>query len=357
MYLLLLLGALLSLDAGASPAAHPTVDGHSRELAESARRAAGILAERHQGPGYWLTAHTVEARFQAPSPELNTFTNAVMIDILDPVAKDAGIAGVLGRTRAFLANQIEADGLVRYHGLPDAPTMWKLGCVITPDSDDTALVWRISPGANRELLARALATLGQFRTTDGLYRTWLAPQDRYKCIDPGRDPNPADIAIQMHVLMLLAQVDAPAALALCAAVSRRSSDDDVWVYYGKAPLIPMLRLADLHKVGCPLNLPQSRLETTVPGQGVWLEVVRLLDRMERGQPTAPEHSRAAALLRQLATDGFSLTKGTPPLLYHNDFTASVRRFYWSEDVGYALWLRLYFASQRAWSKQREPVPM
>jgi len=30
----------------------------------------------------------------------------------------------------------------------------------------------------------------------------------------------------------------------------------------------------------------------------------------------------------------------PPLLYHNDLTATVPRYYWSEDVGYALWLRL-----------------
>jgi hypothetical protein len=34
----------------------------------------------------------------------------------------------------------------------------------------------------------------------------------------------------------------------------------------------------------------------------------------------------------------------PPLLYHNDLSASVKRFYWSEDVGYALWLRLYEAA-------------
>jgi hypothetical protein len=31
------------------------------------------------------------------------------------------------------------------------------------------------------------------------------------------------------------------------------------------------------------------------------------------------------------------------LLYHNDLTATVPRYYWSEDVGYALWLRLAHA--------------
>src|SRR6202051_4425047 len=50
----------------------------------------------------------------------------------------------LERARRFLTAQIEANGLVRYHGLPDAPTIGTLGCAITPDSDDTSLVWRIA---------------------------------------------------------------------------------------------------------------------------------------------------------------------------------------------------------------------
>jgi hypothetical protein len=33
---------------------------------------------------------------------------------------------------------------------------------------------------------------------------------------------------------------------------------------------------------------------------------------------------------------------SPPLLYHNDLTASVPRFYSSEEMGHALWLRLHF---------------
>jgi hypothetical protein len=48
-----------------------------------------------------------------------------------------------------------------------------------------------------------------------------------------------------------------------------------------------------------------------------------------------------ALLTQLARDDFAALRENPPLLYHNDLTASVRRYYWSEDVGYALWLRLH----------------
>jgi hypothetical protein len=308
-----------------------------------------VLAQRQQSAGYWLTKFTDTARFEHPREEMNTFVNAVMIDVAAPVAEAAGLAGVLGRARDFLANQIEAGGLVRYHGRPDAPTIGSLGCAITPDADDTALVWRVAPG-ERELLAMALATLGRFRTADGLYRTWLAPQDRYACIDPGKDPNPADIAIQIHVLMLLAQADPPAARALCQALGKRSADEDIWVYYKMSPLLVILRQTDLRKAGCPLQLPQARLQTSVPGQEVWIEASQLLQRMDSAEARRAAYTRTAELLGKLAGDGFSLLARTPPLLYHNDLTASVHRFYWSEELGYALWLRLYFENERARSR-------
>ena len=331
-------------------AAENEADRRDRDLANSARRAAKVLAERQQGPGYWLTAFTDTARFEQPHQEMNTFINAVMIDVAGPVAEAAGLVGVLGRARDFLTNQIEAGGLVRYHGRPDAPTIGSLGCAITPDSDDTALVWRVAASEHPELRSMALATLGRFRTADGLYQTWLAPQDRYECINPGKDPNPADIAIQMHVLMLLAQADPPAARALCEALQKRSADEDIWVYYKMAPPIVLLRLADLQKAGCPLQLPQTRLQTTVPGQEVWIEAIQRLQRIGSAEGSVAAWSETADLLRRLADDGFSLLARAPPLVYHNDLSASVRRFYWSEELGYALWLRLYFANERARSR-------
>jgi hypothetical protein len=367
MYLLLVLLWALSTDVLAVPDARVSLaaSGYAaqasageidpahlrRELAASARLAAKTIAEHQQASGYWLTAYTLEARFERPRREMNTFTNAVLSDIAGPVAERAGIAGALQRMRAFLASQIEADGLVRYHGRPDAPTIGRLGCVITPDADDTALVWRITPAADRELLAKALATLDRFRAPNGLYMTWLAPQKRYRCIDPGRNPNPTDIAIQMHVLMLLAGVDPPAARALCTALSKEAGDGDIWVYYEIAPFIPLLRLADVHAAGCPLQLPESRVRP-VAGQELWVEAARMLARIEQGRARPADHVRADDLLRRLSADGFSLVKASPPLLYHNDLTARLKRFYWSEDVGYALWLRLYFENERTRPHER-----
>jgi hypothetical protein len=313
---------------------------------DSIRQAVAALTRRQQVPGYWLTSYTDEPRFESPRLEMNVFVNSVMIDLLDPVSTAAGLGDSLERARHYLAGQIEDGGLVRYHGRPDAPTIGTLGCVITPDADDTALVWRIAPGAHPELLPTALATLDRFRAPDGLYRTWLAPRDRYQCIDPGKDANPADVGIQMHVLMLLAQADPPAAHALCGALERAIAEDRIWVYYRAAPLLPILRQVDLQRAGCSLQLPPSRLQTTVPGQEIWVAAARLLQRILGAKGPAPTSAEILALLQSLSQDDFSSLRRSPPLLYHNDLTASVRRYYWSEELGYAIWLRLYFENER-----------
>lgn len=330
------------------------VKDQKQALAEAMLSAAKAIAAKQQAPGYWLTTFTGVTRYESPQPEMNTYTNAAMIDIAGPIAASAGISAEIERARAFLTRQIESGGLVRYHGVPDAPTIGTLGCAITPDSDDTALVWRVAPSTDRTRLAAARATLDNFRTTDGLYRTWLASPDAYRCIDPGKDPNPADIGIQMHIFMLLATLDPAAAHRLCVALESRLDDDAVWVYYKNAPPMILLRLADLDKAGCQLRPPISRLQTHVEGQQQWVDLIDVLLKLESKTPSQVPLSTVTEQLRAMAADDFSQVAKNPPLVYHNDLSATVRRYYWSEELGYALWLRLYFAYEHALSMQ--PCP-
>jgi hypothetical protein len=285
-------------------------------------------------------------RFREPRQEMNTFLTALLVDLLDPLPATSGLQDNLQRARQHLTSQIESGGLVRYHGLSDSPGIGTFGCVITPDTDDTALVWRIAPDPDRGRLTAALATIDRYRTPEGLYRSWLAPREAYQCLDPGSDPNPADVAIQMHLLLLLSKVRPPAAQALCEALLNVVDDDRHWVYYRKTPLVPILRLPDLRRAGCELTLPQSRMRTDVPGQPIWVSVARLVaGPAMAGGPTA-DAVLLRAILRELARDDFALIRTNPPLLYHNDLTATVPRYYWSEDAGYALWLRLYDTYER-----------
>jgi hypothetical protein len=318
----------------------------SDDLHESFKKAAARLREHQQPEGYWLTAYTREPLFSEPRPEMNTFLTALLVDLLGPVAAAGGLQDSQERARRHLTRQIEPDGLVRYHGLPDGPGIGTLGCAITPDTDDTALVWRVAPPSDRSRLTAALATIDRYRTREGLYRSWLAPREGYQCLDPGRDPNPADVAIQMHLLLLLSEARPAAGRELCEALRHVIDEDRLWVYYQKTPLVPILRLTDLRRTGCELTLPESRMRTDVPGQQIWLSVVRMLAGATIPGGPPPDASVIRPILRELARDDFSLIRTNPPLLYHNDLTATVRRYYWSEDAGYALWLRLYDDDQR-----------
>ena len=311
----------------------------SAGLADDLRKAASRLNADQKPDGFWLTAFTTGTRYVDPHPEMNTFLTSLLVDLLDPVAAESGLVENVTRARRHLTDQIEPGGLVRYHGLPDAPWIGTLGCKITPDTDDTALVWRIAPPTDRRPLASALATIERYQTADGLYRSWLAPRAGYQCLDPGRDPNPTDIAIQMHLLLLLAKERPAAAHALCDALRRFIDDDRIWVYYRRTPLVPMLRIGDLHDAGCDLTLPERRMHMEIAGQAIWFEAVQMI-------ASGADRLRMQAVLRALAQDDFKAVRNNPPLLYHNDLTATVPRYYWSEDVGYALWLRLYRAYER-----------
>ena len=326
-------------------AAMPQQSASVADLDAMAARAASLLRKRQTGDGFWLTSHTKEPLYEAPQQEMNTYLTSMLADLLTPIARRRSLDDVLERARQHLAAQIESDGLVRYHGLPEGPTIGTLGCVITPDADDTALAWRIAGrGASDPRRQRMLGELARYRDARGLYRTWLAPQEEYQCLNPGRDPNPTDVAIQMHVYLMLRELDPPAARNLCSALRRSFVDEDIWVYYAEAPLVPYLRSAELRKLGCAIPLPTERLSLPAAGQEVWSEAVRRLAETTASPPDANARQAIRNLLVRIGSDDFAQVRRSPPMLYHNDLSATVKRFYWSEDFGYALWLRLYEAA-------------
>lgn len=315
-----------------------------RKLDAMADYAALLLRER-QRQGFWLTSYTQGLGYEAPQQEMNTYLTAMLVDLLAPIAPQRNLDDVVDHARKHLAAQIESDGLVRYHGLPNASTIGRLGCVITPDADDTALAWRIAgPGAGDPRAQLMLQSLNRYRDARGLFRTWLAPRNEYQCLDPGTDPNPADVVIQMHIYLMLREFDKPAAEDLCTALQRSYEDEGIWTYYAKAPLVPYLRSAELQQLGCVMPLPAERLAAPAPGQELWSEAVRLFVQAKTSPQDEKVRLAIRNLLMRLGRDDFALLRSPPPMLYHNDLSATVKRYYWSEDFGYALWLRLYEAA-------------
>jgi hypothetical protein len=324
----------------------------AQDLAGAFAQATESIRRHQTAEGYWTTAVTRRPLFEGPTTEVNVFTPAVIIDLLDPVAREVGLAGELANGREYLRHQIEATGLVRYHGDPGA-TIANRGCEIPPDADDTALVWRIAPAPDGHLRTAARREIERYRDGDGLYRTWLAGEDAYRCFYAryaGREWNPPDVAVEMHIYLFLAERDAGAARRLCEALRRRMDDDRIWVWYTIAPLLPLLREVDLARKGCSLQVPQGRVERAVTGQERYLSQSRLLRRLlldeNRRAAARPSPDPYLRALRDGAAGGFAALAQSPPLLYHNDLSAAPPHYHWSEDFGYGLWLRLYVETAR-----------
>jgi hypothetical protein len=315
----------------------------SGDLAADARAMERQLIADQNPDGFWLTSFTSSNRFAEPNLEMNTFVTSMMVSILEPIADGNGLAGSLAKARRHLGQQIEANGLVRYYGRTKSP--W-FGGTITPDSDDTALVWSVATDANPSLLPGVLATLRAYRTEEGLYRTWLAPEAEFQGINRGSDPNPVDVGIQMDLLVFFAKFDPPGARLLFEALRGAMGEEQIWVYYKETPLIPLLRAVDLGRLGYTLSLSGRVSQSTVAGQSGWNQLCMLLGITLGGHDEGAPASTARSILRSLAKNGVSGIRGNPPLLYHNDSTASIHRYYWSQDIGYALWLRLYSKIRR-----------
>ena len=135
-------------------------------------------------------------------------------------------------------------------------------------------------------MVAARREIERYRTKDGLYRTWLADERTYRCFYTryaGSQWNPPDVAVEMHVYLFLAGHDSAAAGPLCEALRRRMDDDHIWVWYTVAPLIPVLREADLARMGCALRVPESRVARALPGQEPYLTQTRLLNSLLVGE--------------------------------------------------------------------------
>jgi hypothetical protein len=313
-------------------------------LSRSFTRAADAVRRGQQAAGYWSTAVTPGPAFATVTSETNTFTPAIIVDLLGPVAAEAGLGDVLDRARDYLRRQIEPTGLVRYHGNPGPVEASQRGCELPPDVDDTSLTWRIAPREEPELLREARGAIQQYRAESGLYRTWIADPQAYRCFYTAffpRDPNPADVGIQMHAYLFFDKYDRDAARALCTALRGRLGDSRIWVWYARAPLLPLLREVDLARAGCRLRVSDERLHTAVPGQDLYMTQGRLFRELLAGSEGTSIRKRAISLLAELATADFERIAENPPLLYHNALSASPPHYHWSSEVGYALWLRLY----------------
>jgi len=214
-----------------------------------------------------------------------------------------------------------------------------------------------APGGFAVLDARDFSIAERWERDAGgiefMYDFWYQPRQNALVTSEWGAPNtfkdgfnPADVAVQMHIYLFLASRHPDAARSLCDALRPRMEDDRIWVYYEVAPFIPRLREVDLALRGCAVRVPERRLRGQPAGQVPYLELAELRRRLLMKEDGAAARDSLRVLLARLARDGFAAIERQPPLVYHNDLTATPPHFHWSADIGYALWLRSYVETQR-----------
>ena len=285
-------------------------------------------------------------RFDHPTLEMNTYVTSLMVDLLGAKGTPVGWREAWSEHGRIspATTKSKPTGGVRYHGRPDGPAMTAHGLFfITPE----IVVALLGYGASLPVTSVTLHCSGY---TYCVRRTAVET-----CWG-----NEADTAVSTWVrteILLTSPFR-----CICSCCWHKSSRQQPIPYAMRSSARSIktasgFTIARHHWFPCCASLTCKQLAVQCsyrwhacrppcPGQDVWLTAIQMLQRLEIKHEQAPNSAQVLDLLRALSRDDFTAVRLNPPLLYHNDFTASVPRFYWSEDVGYAIWLRLYLASER-----------
>ena len=271
---------------------------------------------------------------------MNTYLTSLLVDLLDPLAAAAGLGDSVQRARRHLtgADRGQRTGALsrpprrprhRHAGLRDHAGHRRHGA---------RLADRAAAGSSTALRPRSRPSTATARPTASIApgsRRATAISASIRAAIRTRPTSPSRCTCCSCCCR-----SSRRQAARCARRSRRHLDDDrIWVYYQRSPLVPILRTTRSRARRLPAELPASRMRTAFRASrsGCRSSVA--------GARTAAEATagRGGGRPRCCASSPATTSRScaqSPPLLYHNDLTATVPRYYWSEDVGYALWLRL-----------------
>lgn len=330
---------LCALAAGAG------CSGRVDRLREAFPAARQIVLDAPASDGAIKTCYTFARNPANPRHQVDVWHPAILLAILDPAAEAAGLGAWAARERAYLRDQIETNGLVRYHGRKST---------IVPDVDDTALVWLTAAPDDPALARQVIAAMQAFRTPEGFYRTWMNEGGIPGHPNEGLDPNPADFGINIHLYLFFSRYAPEAARELCEVLRAHVQDRRFYPYGRLAIPFYYLREIAVRASGCDLPTAESVFDTSTPGQAVYTEASRLIRDLALGP--RPPRADVLRVLETLSQDNFRHAREAPALIYHADLTAPQARYYWSTEVAAALWMRLYAEASHHYRRWPAPPP-
>lgn len=294
------------------------------------------LKNKQNPDGSWDAFFSFDTTPTKLKKEQNSWNNLIIVDLLKPLSPFYEFDHLLIKPMILIRNKFfdSNTGLVKFGTrIKEYPE----------DSDDTALFWIIYENKDTSLIAQVVDTLLTYRRKDGFYHIWLRKNGCENLRACGRVPNPVDLLSNMHVYMFLKKYAPVYAEELCDVFREKANRlGDLWVYNSKCPWLYYIRQIDLAKSGCSINRGEyDNNVKPVAGQKLYTEASMLIRDMNLGHNLLISEKRAFDILHKLSKDEFEFIDKNPLLMFHNDQSLKKPAYFWSYDLPYALWLRLY----------------
>ncbi len=304
------------------------------------------LVKSQNKNGTWWTFYNFDTIPENLKRENNFFVGMLIADLLQPYKNNKLIDSVIDETLKFSYQNLNPEnGFLKY---------FKRIKAMPEDSDDTGLFWYLAQSVDTGFVLQVIDSLKKYKTNTGLYLEWLKKGGIKNMPQAGINPETVEIIPNIHVFLFLAKYDTISARELCKCLQAEGvvSNPEYWVYYYKAPWLYYLRQADMVRNNCSIK---SNLPDTVKGpvsQNHYVLISKLIRDLSLNNITPGQEVEIRRILRQLSNNNFEYIKSNPILIYHSDLTSRSPAYFWSFDLPYALWLRLYYEYNSRLTKKK-----
>lgn len=305
------------------------------ELDQKAAIAKNTLIKRHNQKGTWWTFYNFNSVPKNLKRSNNFFVGMLIVDLLQPFREDQIIDSLLHETLELSYENINLkNGFLRYYNRIDN---------LPEDTDDTGLFWYLAQSVDTTFVLTVIDSLQNYKIDNGLYLEWLQKGGIGHMPQTGTNPETVEIIPNIHVFLFLSKYNEFLANELCKRLQAENvvTNPEYWIYYYRAPWLYYIRQIDMVNNGCELrsNLPNE--VRSLANQDVYEKLSKLIRDFSLDNKYTDINTQARELLFQLSDNNFEYIKRNPMLIYHSDLSSKAPAYFWSYDIPYALWLRLY----------------
>jgi hypothetical protein len=315
------------------------------KLKSSAALAKNRLVKNLNKHGTWWTFRNFDSVPGNSKRERNIFTGMLIADLIEPLRGDKQIDSVIKRTMSYSYENVNpVNGFLKYQNNER----------YAEDADDTGLFWYLMNPVDTGFVHDVIDSLEKYKKNEGLYKVWLIKHRNKELNLDKKQIHEIDIIPNIHLYLFFSRFDDERAEKLCKALQSENviHNPEYWVYYKRAPWLYYLRQVDMIKHNCRLQDKLPGFVRSLSGQEYYDQMARLIRDLSLNKTNQFSDKEIVELLNFLSSNNFEYLQENPMLVYHGVLYYPKPTYYWSHDLPYALWLRLYYEYSEPHAKKK-----